>query len=204
LRQTQGAVCPAAYSRGLTGRLAAHCDQYTSARAGGLPPADPASYLSFVSDAGCRGTDDGTRSALSTVSRVVNDDSTQMGDVVHVDFRNAGELNLEKFVASQLSGDLTKVLGYERTDIADLIAGDYAKCLARVRDLFAFSLKFESNDIPVEQAEITRRVVAAAVRVVGNELSVIRDEIAVEMGSLAHAVMVHTAVNLNPQGNGPA
>jgi hypothetical protein len=127
-----------------------------------------------------------------------------MGDVVQVDFRKTGELDLERFVASQLSEDLAKVLGYERTDIAALIAGDYTKCLDRVRDMFAFSLKFESNDVPVEQAEITRRVVDAAVRAVGIELSVIRDEIAVEIGSLAQAVMVNTALNLNPQGSGSA
>ena len=127
-----------------------------------------------------------------------------MGDVVQVNFCKAGGLDLEKFVASQLSEDLTKVLGYERTDIAALIAGDYTKCLDRVRDLFAFSLSFESSDIPVEQAEITRRVVAAAVRAVGIELSVIRGEIAVEIGMLAHAVMVTTALKLNGKGNGSA
>jgi hypothetical protein len=127
-----------------------------------------------------------------------------MGNVVHVDFGRAGEPDLEKFVASRLSEDLKKVLGYERTDIAAFIAADYTRCLDRVRDMFAFSLRFESKDVPVEQAEITRRVVEAAVRAVGIELSVIRDEIAVEIGTLAHAVMVNTAVNLNRQGDGPA
>ena len=132
---------------------------------------------------------------------MVNDDSTHMGDVLHVNFRKAGEMDLEKFVTRQLSEDLTRVLGHERTDIAALIAGDYAKCVDRVRDLFAFSLRFESKDIPVEQAEITRRVVEAAVRAVGVELSAIRDEIAVEIGTLAHAVMIDTASSLNRQDN---
>ena len=127
-----------------------------------------------------------------------------MGNVVHVNFRGAGKQDLETLIASQLSEDLTKVLGYERTDIAALIASDYTKCLDRVRDMFAFSLKFESNDISVEKAEITRRVVDAAVRAVGVELGVIRDEVAVAICTLAHAVMVNTALNLNREDNGCA
>jgi len=120
-----------------------------------------------------------------------------MGNVVHVDFRKAGEPDLERFIASQLSEDLTKVLGYERTDIADLVAGDCTRSLQRIRDLFAFTLNFESNDIPFEHAENAQRVLQAAVRVVAMELGMIHKEIAIEIGALAHAVMVDTAAGLD-------
>jgi hypothetical protein len=120
-----------------------------------------------------------------------------MGNVIHVVFRKATEPDLERFIASQLSGDLQKVLGYERPDIADLIAGDYTKSLHRVRDLFACSIAFESNDIPIEHAEITQHVLEAAARAVATELDVIRNEIAIEIGMLAHSVMLDTARNLH-------
>jgi hypothetical protein len=127
-----------------------------------------------------------------------------MGNVVHVDFQKGGEPDLEKFIACQLSEALAKVLGYERPDIAALIAGDYTKSLDRLRDLFAFSLSFPSNDIPDEHAQITRRVVEGAVRAVATELGVIRDEVAIVMGTLTHAVMVDTAISLNRKDNGAA
>jgi hypothetical protein len=140
---------------------------------------------------------------LSAAFRAVKDDSAQMGDVVHVDFRKAGEPDLERLVASQLSESLAKILGHERPDIAALIAGDYTRCLSRVRDLFAFSLGFPA-DTPDEHAQITRRVIEGAVRAVAIELGVIRDEIAVVMGTLAHAVMVDTAMSLVKKDNGAA
>jgi hypothetical protein len=127
-----------------------------------------------------------------------------MSSVVHVDFHKAGKLNLERFIAFQLSEDLKKVLGHERTDVADLVAAQYTKCLHRVRDLFDFSLKFDANAIPVEQAEITRRVFDAAVRAVATELGAIRDEIAIEIGTFAHAVMIDTAISLDQKDNGAA
>jgi hypothetical protein len=127
-----------------------------------------------------------------------------MGDVVHVDFQKAGEPDLETVIAAQLSEALTKVLGYERPDIAALIAGDYTKSLAHVRDLFAFTLGFPSHDMPDEHAQITRRVIEGAVRAVAIELGAIRDEIAVVMGTLAHAVMVDTAISLNRKDDGAA